>query len=241
MAVATAALSALLAVIGWETRSAAPEPLPRAAEAAPSASSLPSLCPPGTLPDHGVCIPVPQPRASASAGNPRWQVYDRLPKLPDRPADYGRYRYPVTVPGSGPHLLARTSDLRHDGLAIAAEPGAAVRALGLRGQVGPGRVVYVGPLVGQTVITEHTVRDHGRERKYLIVSGGLARSATGVHVGLSVGGATPLGFIGAQDPHLYLEVRRLREGVDVKKLDVKALLDDARSVLCDPRNVLPLK
>ena len=45
--------------------------------------------------------------------------------------------------------------------------------------------------------------------------------------------------------HLHLEVRRVREGVDAMKRAARTgpadLLANDVSVVCDPRNVLPLK
>jgi len=44
--------------------------------------------------------------------------------------------------------------------------------------------------------------------------------------------------------HLHWEARRVREGVDARakvKLGGGALLADDVSVVCDPRNVLPLR
>lgn len=238
MAVAAAALSALLATLGSEPAGPGAR-LPRAAgSAAPSRPRL-SPCPPGTLPDHGVCIPVPRLKAT-SALNPRWRVHDLLPKLPERPADYARYRYPVDVPAAGPRLLSSAADARHAGLAVAAEPGATVRALALSGQVGPATVIYAGPLVGTTVVTLHRVTEHGRKQQYLIVDGALGHAAPIIHPGAKVGAGGALGSVGS-GAHLYLEVRRLRHGVAATGLSAQALLKEARSITCDPRNVLPLR
>jgi murein DD-endopeptidase MepM/ murein hydrolase activator NlpD len=238
MAVAAAALSALLAALGSESGTE-PARLPSGAHPA-SSSALPSLCPAGTLPDHGVCIPVPPTEATSPARGSRWSLYETLPKLPDRPADYARYRYPMKVPTSGPRLLDTAGDARHAGLAIAADPGAAVSAIAIAGQVGPGTVLYAGPLIGATVITRHAVTEHGRAQQYLIVDGDLGHVAAGVRAGATVAAGAPLGSIGG-GAHLYLEVRRLRQGVDASKLSVKALLDDAHSIACDARNVLPVR
>jgi hypothetical protein len=50
--------------------------------------------------------------------------------------------------------------------------------------------------------------------------------------------------------HLHLEARRVRQGVDVGRLGTSsmqgktspfALIADENSVVCDPRNVLPLR
>jgi hypothetical protein len=40
--------------------------------------------------------------------------------------------------------------------------------------------------------------------------------------------------------HLHLEVRRVREGVDALGLGPNALTKNEKTVVCDPRNVLPI-
>jgi hypothetical protein len=40
--------------------------------------------------------------------------------------------------------------------------------------------------------------------------------------------------------HLHLEARRVRDGVDVSRLAPSAMIANENSVVCDPRNVLPL-
>ena len=41
--------------------------------------------------------------------------------------------------------------------------------------------------------------------------------------------------------HLHLETRRIRDGVDVTRLGPGAMIANESSVVCDPRNVLPLR
>jgi hypothetical protein len=41
--------------------------------------------------------------------------------------------------------------------------------------------------------------------------------------------------------HLHLEARRVRDGVDVAKLSPSAMIANESSVVCDPRNILPLR
>src|SRR5262245_10859773 len=61
-------------------------------------ASTTSLCPPRTLPDGQVCIPVPEVAAQATAdlGGSRWQLYAHIPRRPERPEDYLAYRLPIT-------------------------------------------------------------------------------------------------------------------------------------------------
>ena len=41
--------------------------------------------------------------------------------------------------------------------------------------------------------------------------------------------------------HLHLEVRRVRDGIDVAKTPPERLVANEVSIVCDPRNVLPLE
>jgi hypothetical protein len=54
-----------------------------------------------------------------------------------------------------------------------------------------------------------------------------------------------VGFVGDTGSpelvHLHYETRRIREGVDVAKLRPEAAIENEASVVCDPRNVLPLR
>ena len=101
-AVVVAALSALARASelagspGRGSRPAVPRP--------DAVQDLPSLCPPGTLPDANVCIPVPSETAGGEALDPqagahrdrsgRWRMYEQIPRRPERPADYRRYHCP---------------------------------------------------------------------------------------------------------------------------------------------------
>src|SRR5690349_9125989 len=87
-AVLAAAAAAVAAIAGRTPRVTFAGP-PRAS---PSATTLaPSLCPPGSLPDNGVCIPVPPPERAA----PGVTTTERIPRRPDRPPEYARYALPV--------------------------------------------------------------------------------------------------------------------------------------------------
>mgnify|MGYP003433931761 FL=1 len=87
-----------------------------AASAPAGSPALSSACPPGTLPDQGVCIPVPRdPTGGAELTQEQnlhrdrsgaWRLYDQIPRRPERPSDYRRYRWPV------PPLPGQTSTAR---------------------------------------------------------------------------------------------------------------------------------
>jgi murein DD-endopeptidase MepM/ murein hydrolase activator NlpD len=54
-----------------------------------------------------------------------------------------------------------------------------------------------------------------------------------------------LGFVGdsgsAGVVHLHLEVRRVREGENPAHFKPREIVENSRTVVCDPRNVLPLQ
>lgn len=240
--------------------------LPSAAQAAET-----SPCPRGTLPDGPVCIRLPSfpfdlPEAEAAPNAHRdrrgtFQVYEQIPRRPERPADYEAYRYPIppALPG-GRHVVSgydldrpdeaqrRGRHLRavgHGGLDIPQARGTPVKVVSLEAQQGDAEVIYVGPLFGTTVVTRHSLREGGQLRDYLVLFGHLERPAPGVAPGSRAAEGDVVGFVGDTGSpelvHLHLEARRVREGVDVAKLSPARLLDASVSVVSDPRNVLPRK
>lgn len=269
-----AALAAsLLSALGAAQR-VRPEPLtiPRTAAkmAQPSArDELSGVCPRGTLPDAQVCIPVPEDRGGERFAEERaahrdksgqWRGYDQIPRRPDRPADYARYRYPVPVPpgknpvSSGYDLNKPDSEQRrgpelsavgHGGIDLPQRRGTELHLIALEHQTGSAEVVYVGPLFGNTVVTRHSVREAGQLRDYLVLYGHLERPASGLVRGAQLTEGATLGYVGDSgspgDVHLHLEVRRVRDGVDARSLAPGQLTHNAKTVAIDPRNVLPLR
>lgn len=240
---------------------------------APRADEPAAPCPPGMLPDGEACVRFPSdeefddvedapiaPNAHRERSG-RWAIYDQIPRRPDRPADYELYRYPIpsglyagrTV-ASG-YDLDRPDELQrrgrriravgHGGVDLPAPRGTPVALVPLVHQQGNADVVYVGPLVGMSVVTRHTVREGGQLRDYVVVFGHLDAAAPGLSAGAELRDGDPVGFVGDTGSreliHLHLEVRRVRDGVDVTKKAPGLLMDGTTSVVCDPRNVLPLK
>jgi murein DD-endopeptidase MepM/ murein hydrolase activator NlpD len=228
-------------------------------------------CPPGTLDDAGVCIPVPHPDvaegealvAERNAHRTRsgaWTEYDQIPRRPDRPRDYALYRYPVE-PLPGQSLLMSGYDLNlpsdtqrrgprlkatgHGGIDLAQRRGAEVRLVFLEHQKGPAEALYVGWLFGNTVVTLHNILEAGTERQYLALHGHLERPASGLEVGTLLDEGGIIGYVGDSDSpgaiHLHLELRQIRSGVDARLLAPSEIVDNARTVACDPRNLLPLQ
>jgi hypothetical protein len=127
----------------------------------PSGSNgLVSPCPPGTLPDGNVCIPVPvggrggeellSERNSHRDKGGAWRFYDQIPRRPERPSDYRRYRLPV-APAKNQNLVVSGYDLDrpdeqqrrganmkaigHGGIDIAQKRGTEIRLVNLEHQV----------------------------------------------------------------------------------------------------------
>jgi hypothetical protein len=118
----------------------------------------------------------------------------------------------------------------------------------LEHQEGDAEVLFVGSLFGETVITRHVLREGGQLRDYLLLFGHLDAPAPGLAPGATLKSADLVGFVGDTGSpelvHLHLEVRRVRSGIEpatLGKTAAAALIDNATSVVCDPRNVLPLR
>jgi murein DD-endopeptidase MepM/ murein hydrolase activator NlpD len=233
----------------------------------PSVLSAEAPCPRGTLPDGNVCIPVPDrddvALALAEEQNEHrdrsgaLRVDDEIPRRPDRPKDFRKYRLPVPVladqsfvssgydldrPDSEPRRGVELSAVGHGGVDLAQARGTEVRLVNLENQLGDARVLAVGHLFGNSVVTEHIVREAGALRQYLVIYGHLDRAADGLGFGQSLRAGALLGYVGDSGSigavHLLLEIRRAREGVDATQLALGQVNQNAKTVACDPRNVL---
>jgi murein DD-endopeptidase MepM/ murein hydrolase activator NlpD len=244
---------------------------PKRAETSAERPPRDAPCPANQLPDDGVCVRLPDdeegaPAAETAVGSHRdrrgdWIVYDQIPRRPDRPADYDAYEYPVPCPPgcvfSG-YDLDRSDDRQrrgprlrhvgHGGLDIDAAKGTPVVLTVLEHQEQAAAVVYVGPLFGTTVVTRHTVREAGVLHDYVVLFGHLDAPGPrllGAPFGTPLQAGEVVGFVGDTGSsglvHLHLEVRRVRQGIDLSHLSPSALVDDSATVVCDPRNVLPRK
>ncbi|HMJ10857.1 MAG TPA: M23 family metallopeptidase, partial [Polyangiaceae bacterium] len=199
-----------------DTRAPAPS-----VTAADGSQPLESSCPPGTLPDANVCIPVPIEGAGGEEltaktnvhreRSGRWRVYDQIPRRPERPADYRLYRMPVPpIPGqsfvmSGYDLHlpdasqrrgAELSAVGHGGIDIAQKRGTEVRLINLTHQLGDAEVLYMGALFGTSVVTRHTLREGGALREYVVIFGHLDGTAPGLARGTNLREGSLLGFVG---------------------------------------------
>lgn len=233
---------------------------------------LSAVCPAGTLPDFDQCIPIPEVFESGSGAglsgernvhrdrSGRWTFYEQIPKLPERPADYDSYRYPVPPPESGHFAVsgydldrpdneqrrgARLSHVGHGAVDLMHNRGVEVRTLPLEHQQGDAQVLFVGRLFGISVVTKHTVREAGRLRDYIVLYGHLDAAAEGLGPGMIAREGDLLGYVGDTGSegmvHLHLEVRQVRDGIDQADLGNQNVVRNQTTIPCDPRNVLPLK
>lgn len=189
-------------------------------------------------------------------------VYEHLPRRQDLPADYDLYRYPVPPGNGNGHSVSSGYDLDrpdsaqrrgehlsavgHGGVDLPQERGTLVRVVSLRGEVGEPEVVFVGTLFGNTVILRHVVREGAALRTYLALHGHLEGAAPGISRGVTLTPGAVLGYVGDSGAlgivHLHYEVRLVRPGVDPMRVDPPSrLVEQAVSIPCDPRNVLPLR
>ena len=209
--------------------------------------------------------PVGAPEGEAVANghfekNGKWLAYEQIPRRPDRPADYDAYVYPIPpgLPGghfvvSGydldlPDALQRHGKMRaigHGAVDLPQRKGTPIKMIALDHQVGDARVIHVGRLFGNSVVTLHTLREGGRTREYVLIFGHLDGYAPGLKPGDAIPEGGLVGYVGDSDSpklvHLHLEARRVRDGVDGSKLLPGRILLPESTIVCDPRNVLPLK
>lgn len=225
-------------------------------------------CPEGTIPDEGVCVHLGEedaPEAVAAHNmhrerSGRWSGYDQIPRRPDRPADYDAYVYPVPPGLPNGHSVLSGYDLDrpdtqqrrgrkiravgHGGVDLPQTKGTPIRMVRLEHQEGDADVLYTGPLFGTSVVTHHVLREAGELRNYILLFGHLDGWAPSLKPGMPIKEGETVGFVGDTGSpelvHLHLEARRVREGVDYKAPG-PLIMQDRFTIVCDPRNVLPLK
>jgi hypothetical protein len=201
-----------------------------------------------------VCIPVPQiePVAGEASHDPAGA--SRVPRRPDRPADFAAYALPVDIEGRSSAVSTDLGSIARQALggsvgrdlsgALLRGPvGREVTLPSLEGQSSDATWIYSGDLVGPTAVTLHATKENDRARDVLLVFGNL-ETAPEVKAGASVPRGAAIGRIGTtltpSAPALYLEARQLRPGVDAKSLAAPEMLDPAYTISVDVRNVLPL-
>ncbi len=228
-------------------------------------------CPPGTAPDGETCVhlasvddgPLAESRANTHHDRSgRLTTYDQIPRLPERPADYDAYVYPIPPGLPNGHYVVSGYDLDrpddkqrrgatlthvgHGAVDLPQAKGTPVRMIALEHQEGDAEVLFTGGLFGTTILTRHTLREGGQVRDYVMLFGHLDSIAPGVAPGAILKQGQVIAAVGdTASPrlvHLHLEVRRVRDGVDLAKVPAGgAMIGETVSVVCDPRNVLPLR
>ena len=185
--------------------------------------------------------------------------YDQIPRRWDRPRDYDAYRYPVvSYPGwatvtSGydldlPDREQRRGTMRavgHGGVDLPQALGTKITLVPLAQQIGDAKVIHVGTLFGNSVVTLHAVREGGQRAHYILIYGHLDGAAPGLAPGQLLPAGGLVGFVGnSESPefvHLHLEVRRVRDGVDPTSLVGYRIIAREATIVTDPRNVLLTK
>ncbi len=191
----------------------------------------------------------------------RWVAYEQIPRRPDRPADYDAYVYPIPPGLPGGHYVVSGYDLDrpdaeqrrgrtlravgHGAVDLPQKKGTPIAMVPLDHQIGDATVIHVGTLMGYSVVTANTVREGGREREYVVIYGHLDHAAEGLKVGDTLRAGETVGFVGDTGSpelvHLHLEARRVRDGVEGTKLRGARILAEDATIVCDPRNVLPMR
>lgn len=278
--VRAAAAAAVLSVLGTFNRPTAP-PAPVLSTSLPGApspeSALRALCGPRRVPEGSVCLPLPAPgteiaeplepvkgshpslaRPSGLEPGRGLEIYDHIPRRPDRPSDLSLYAMPIGEPGERLRIASgydldlpgnaqrRTAHaVGHGGIDIEAERGQAVSVVTLENQEGEAEVGFIGELFGTTVVTGHLVREAGRLRSYAVIYGHLEGPRAALLPGMHLEPTEIVGFAGDSGSpgvvHLHLEIRQLREGVSLSAIDLTKLVNNAVSIPVDPRNVLPVR
>ena len=282
--VRAAAAAAVLSVLGTFDRPK-PPPAPILSTSLPGSpspeGSMKALCGPRRVPEGSVCLPLPAPGTELSVADPLepekgshpplsappsaglepgrgLEVYDHIPRRPDRPSDLSLYILPVGQPGERLRVLGgydldlpgnaqrRTAHaVGHGGIDIEAARGQEVSVVTLENQEGEAEVAFIGELFGTSVVTGHLVREAGRLRSYAVIYGHLEGPRAALLPGMHLEPLDLVGFAGDSGSpgivHLHLEIRQLREGVSLSAIDLHKLVNNAVSIPVDPRNVLPLR
>jgi hypothetical protein len=221
----------------------------------PSLTQMP--CGPRSIPEGDVCVPLPETTDPLGAANgepharvPGARSHDLIPRRPDRPSDPLSLAYPFDPPvrllffgpeATGDEPADPASALTEGAVDLAAERGAPVKLVTLEGQEGKAEVIALGDLFGTTVVTLHQVSEGGRKRQYLVFHGRLDAIGPEVAVDKMLDGGSIVGFAGDSGTvgqvHLHLEVRQVREDLDVRPLELRRMIDQSVSIPSDVRNV----
>ncbi len=175
---------------------------------------------------------------------------EMIARLPDRPEQFSRYQLPVDPVLA---VLHPTDDVQAGslggppqlGIRIETGQGSPVTLVELEGQEGSADVLLVGQLHGITVVTRHSIRGPKGIQDHLVLYGQLGRPGPRITTGATLSPHSVIGFVGAgrddDTPQLVLEIRRVIRPLEATPKHLSELLNPARTVAVDPRNLLPLR
>jgi hypothetical protein len=166
---------------------------------------------------------------------------DFVPRLPDRPEDYGAYLLPVEplLRTYAPEPPSAYDEQPKHGVYFATSPGSPVTLADLDEQQGDAEVLLVGELYGVTVVLRQRAQIGPSLRDYLVFYGELARPGPGVVSGAKLGPAAVVGYLpGGDDAALYYEVRQQQAEMSRPLEHLSQLARPSLTVSIDPRNVL---
>ena len=154
--------------------------------------------------------------------------------------------YDLDLPEGEQRQGRKFSHVGHGGIDLPAPRGTEVHLAALEHQEGDAEVLFAGKLFGTTVITRHTLREGGRLRDYVVLHGHLdgvaawarARSGTDARRRSSATWATR--GARASCTCTSKSAAFATESIS-RKTPPERLIANEISVVCDPRNVLPLK
>lgn len=244
--------AALAAVVAALSAAVPAQKAPAPGDAA--APALPVLCGLDEVPDGTSCVPTIE-KAPPVVEPPRGEApsaFDRIPRRPDRPAEYGAFELPTPGAGKPAEITTRASlDAPSEGVFAKVARGELVRAVPVEGADGPADVVAVAEIVKDrvspgaapvTVVLRHRVPNEAKPRSVLMFYANLERVAPGLVVGSRVAAGEPVGFAApgadGESGELYLEARLLRDGVAVDAIAADRLRTSAVAVPTDVRNVV---
>jgi hypothetical protein len=235
----------------------------------PEKTELSAVCPAGELPDDDHCVrfaasllgakrptvPREGPTAGEAAPNGgsaaplgpvrRSTSLEQVPRKDDRPADLDAYTWPLAALSAAPRLGTETDGV--GGVDLPVVGGEEVAVVKLANQKGQPTLFVIEPLDGATkgeswfrVVTHHVLQQPGEEpRDWLVFLGPLQRVRDDRTPGKVLASGDSLGV--AAPGALHLEVREVREGLDLASLAGEGLRADDRARRVDPRNVFPLR
>jgi hypothetical protein len=221
--------------------------LGRTRPASAGANATKAADPDGTQGLGVVAAPVGPVRRSTSL--------EQVPRQDDRPADLDAYAWPLATLSGAPRLGGPGAGTRGrdgegeggGGIDLPVVGGEEIKVVKLTDQKGQADLFVREPIdaskAGESwfrVVTHHVVQRAGEEpRDWLVILEPLQRVRDDRAAGTTLTAGDSLGV--AAPGALHLEVREVREGLDLASLAGEGLRADDRARRVDPRNVFPLR